>query len=524
MRHYGTTVNRSWLLLLALLAATLACSRGDVPMDSAIGSGGLPESTASTLSEETAEALLPTVTDTPAVTPTPFEIQPLATPTFPPTATVEATEVVGTLLYEAQPGDSLRAVAVRFGVLPEDISSPDSLPEDGSLLNPGHILIIPNRVSASGLDEKLLPDSEVVFSPHAAEFDVIAFAELQGGYLTEYREYISDGWHSGPEIVELAARDNSVNPRLLLALLEYQAGWVTDPSVPYGNGFNYPMGELNPQIPGLYRQLSWLSNELGNGYYGWRSGALTELEFGDGTRVRLAPDLNAATVALQYYFALISEDIDEWHAHLAEDGFMSLYRSFFGDPWGYEYLLFEPGVEQPELILPFEPNRIWALTGGPHGAWERESAWAALDFAPGSMESGCVDSDAWVVASAPGLVVRSANGAVVLDLDGDGREQTGWTLLYLHIATAGRVEEGTYLDVGDRIGHPSCEGGIATGTHLHIARKYNGEWILADGPLPFNLGGWIAHAGTEPYQGALIKGEDIVYASPYATQETLIVR
>jgi len=524
MRPSRTSIQPVLSVFLAVTAATLACSRGDVPMESSPGSGGVPEATQLSMQPDVTEVPLPTPGNTPIVTPTPFEIQPLATPTFPPTATVEATEVVGTVLYEAQPGDALRAVAVRFGVLPEDITSPDPLPDEEALLDPGHILIIPNRVSEPTLSEKLLPDSEVVFSPHAAEFDVIAFAEEQGGYLTQYREYIGDGWHSGPEVVELAARDNSVNPRLLLALLEYVSGWVTDPTAPYGNAFNYPMGAVNPQIPGLYRQLSWLSNELGNGYYGWRAGSMTDIQLGDGTRVRLAPDSNAATVALQYYFSLDSEDIVAWTAHLAQDGFMQVYRSFFGDPWSFEYLLYEPGVEQPELILPFESNRIWALTGGPHGAWERESAWAALDFAPGSMESGCVASDAWVVASAPGLVVRSSRGAVVLDLDGDGREQTGWTLLYLHIATSGRVEEGTYLDVGDRIGHPSCEGGIATGTHLHIARKYNGEWILADGPLPFNLSGWIAHAGAEPYQGALIKGEEIVYASPYATQETLIVR
>ena len=38
------------------------------------------------------------------------------------------------------------------------------------------------------------------------------------------------------------------------------------------------------------------------------------------------------------------------------------------------------------------------------------------------------------------------------------------------------------------------EGGHVTGTHVHIARKYNGEWIPADG-LAFNLEGWVAHDG-----------------------------
>jgi murein DD-endopeptidase MepM/ murein hydrolase activator NlpD len=135
-----------------------------------------------------------------------------------------------------------------------------------------------------------------------------------------------------------------------------------------------------------------------------------------------------------------------------------------------------------------------------------------------------VVSEDWVTASAPGIVVRSEDGTVVLDLDGDGREQSGWALLYLHIAEQGRVEAGVFVEQGDLIGHPSCEGGIATGTHVHIARKYNGEWILADGPIPFELSGWVTHAGTKRYQGVLVKDGEEVIACPCASYQTLISR
>ncbi|RLT53418.1 MAG: hypothetical protein DWI67_03800 [Chloroflexi bacterium] len=39
---------------------------------------------------------------------------------------------------------------------------------------------------------------------------------------------------------------------------------------------------------------------------------------------------------------------------------------------------------------------------------------------------------------------------------------------------------------------------------MHLARKYNGEWIAADGPLPFELGGWRAVTGAKKYQGQLL--------------------
>jgi hypothetical protein len=121
-------------------------------------------------------------------------------------------------------------------------------------------------------------------------------------------------------------------------------------------------------------------------------------------------------------------------------------------------------------------------------------------------------------------VVRSGYNVVVLDLDGDGFEQTGWTVLYLHLADEGRVPAGARVEVDERLGHPSCERGKSTGTHVHIARKYNGEWIAADGPLPFVLSGWEVEMGERNYEGKLVKGDQVVAANPLGTQTTIIVR
>jgi len=108
-------------------------------------------------------------------------------------------------------------------------------------------------------------------------------------------------------------------------------------------------------------------------------------------------------------------------------------------------------------------------------------------------------------AVADGVIARSEYGVVILDLDGDGDERTGWDILYLHVATRDRITIGSHVQTGDPIGHPSCEGGTSTGTHIHIARKYNGEWVPADGPLAFNLEGWLAGRGNQAYAGTLTK-------------------
>ena len=528
--------------ILAFIAslglAALACTRSDVPAPEIIGlaaEAAAPDlapdpddlaavadpAEAAVEPENTAEP--PAAMAEPTAAPTEaIEPVPLVSPTYPPTPTLAVENSTETILYRARAGDVLRSVALRFGVLPSDIVSDTQLPPENELLVPGQILFVPRRLGSTGPADELIPDSELVYSPHAVGFDIYAFVEAQGGYLSQYEEIVGKRSVSGAEVVALAARDHSVNPRLLLALIEYHSGWVKDPTKPSANELKYPIGYEAPDARGLYRQLTWLANELGTGFYGWRAGTLTEIIFPDNSIVRLAPDLNAGTVGLQYYFSLRGAG-RSWAEALSPAGVIETYQQLFGDPFDYTHPLYEAGLDQPELILPFFKGRIWALTGGPHGAWERESAWAALDFAPSSLETGCAVSDDWVLAAAPGVVARTGEGVVVLDLDGDGEEQTGWNLLYLHVSNQ-QVQEGDFVETGDLIGRPSCEGGKASGTHLHFARKYNGEWILADGPLPFNLSGWVAQAGLEPYQGALIRGDEVVLACTCASRETNISR
>lgn len=470
----------------------------------------LPLATATPLPESAA-------TDLPLILPTP------ATPTATPEVSVVDTSPI---LYYAQAADTLQVVAIRFGVQPAEIASVDPIPASG-FLNPGQLLVIPRRLGNTTSSKHLLPDSEVVYSPSAIGFDAAEFARQAGGFLHSYREWHrSTGLKSGGEIIMRVAIENSINPRLLLALLEYHSGWVTGQPATQTDR-DYPLGKVDLKEQGLYNQLVWTVNQLSIGYYAYREGRLTEIRFSDGVKMRLAPDLNAGTAALQYYFAQLYRGQEWLDALNPEVGFPALYASLLGNPWERASRvepLFPPGLSQPPLTLPFGRNWTWAFTGGPHGAWERDGAYAALDFAPGSNQSGCVESRAWVVAAAAGLVVRTGPGLVVLDLDGDGYEQTGWVLVYLHVATEDRIPLGEWVAAGDPLGHPSCEGGFATGTHLHIARKYNGEWVPADGPLPFNLGGWIAHYGGLAYYGTLTRDGKTVTSCTCSNAESFITR
>ncbi|MCK7520546.1 MAG: hypothetical protein MZV64_24045 [Ignavibacteriales bacterium] len=120
---------------------------------------------------------------------------------------------------------------------------------------------------------------------------------------------------------------------------------------------------------------------------------------------------------------------------------------------------------------------------------------------------GCRPVTCGSTAVADGYIVRAEDGAVIQDLDNDGYEQTGWTVLYYaHRFEWTRRERGRMSTPVTRIGHPSCEGGVSNATHLHIARRYNGEWIPADGPLPFIMDGWVSSGEGIYYDGYLTRG------------------
>lgn len=525
----------SWMVLVSLLAGCAASGGYWIPPSSISTSTplllpsptGLQGASPSLAPTGTLQAPSPP-TDNPglpaAETPTTVFVPPtLALPTLTPEISVVNTSPI---LYYAQAADTLPVVAVRFGVLPSEIGSSETIPTSG-FINPGQLLIIPRRLSNFTSSTKLIPDSEVVFSPSAISFDAVGYARQAGGYLAAFEEWHkSVGTQSGAEIVLRVGLENSINPRLLMALLEYHGGWVFGQPAS-AQQRDYPLGKALPTEKGLYNQLIWTVNQLSVGYYAYREGRLTEIRFSDGVKTRLAPDLNAGTAALQYYFAQLYSGQQWLDALNQETGFPALHAAMFGDPWARAQTvepLFPSGISQPPLTLPFGRNWTWAFTGGPHGAWEHDGAYAALDFAPGANTSGCVESKAWVVASAAGLVVRTGPGLVVVDLDGDGHEQTGWVLIYLHVATEDRIPLGSWVAAGDPLGHASCEGGFATGTHLHFARKYNGEWVPADGPLPFDLGGWIAHYGGAAYKGTLTRAGATVTACVCSNAASFITR
>ncbi len=468
----------------------------------------------STLSPATIEAVATAVAQ-PSLVPPPG-------PSAPPSPPVEDGAFYH---YTTQSGDSLPALAQRFDVPEASILSPQPLPPNG-FIDPGLTLTIPN-VGFSKLHHGFsLPDSEVVNSPTSLDFDIAAFVAQANGPLSSYQERVLKEILTGAQIVERVALESSINPRLLLAWIELRSGWVSG-SRPAPRNERYPIGFAISNWEGLYKELVISATHLNAGYYGWRAGSLVEDVLPKGERVRLAPELNAGAAALGNLLARLY-DQPQWAAAMnGPDSLPAVYADLFGDPWERAARLgpiLPPGLSQPPLNLPITSGERWSFTGGPHASWKTGSPLGAIDLAPVTGEGRCIVSRAWALAPAAGVIARSARNVVTVDVDGDGFEQTGWVILFLHLADSERISAGVRVQADDRLGHPSCEGGVVTGTHMHIARKYNGEWLPAGPPLPMNLGGWVVYPGPKIYQGEMRNGEQSAVASPVGPRTSIIVR
>jgi LysM repeat protein len=302
-----------------------------------------------------------------------------------------------------QPGDTLGAIAERFGISLTALQARNPS-VDATRLEIGQRVEIPAPDSEQpGPSFKVIPDSELVYGPGAMDFDVEGFVESQGGYLADYEQVVDGRSRTGSEVVKLVSLRYSVNPRILLTALEYVGGWVTNPS-PSGFRQGFPIVYLSGR-DGLYRQLTWAANELNRGYYVWRAGGSDYFTFSDGSAVRAGPGINAGTAAVQSLMAqLLSRTA--WEAAVGEGGLFATYESFFGYPFDWATSrscrptsrspscvclskTVEPGTSRAARMAPGTPARP-----GPQSTSRPEAS------------LGCSSSSDWVVASA-GLIVRS---------------------------------------------------------------------------------------------------------------------
>ncbi|HEY3473086.1 MAG TPA: LysM domain-containing protein, partial [Anaerolineales bacterium] len=259
-------------------------------------------------------------------------ITPLAPTPVPAPTSGRPSYAPGELVdYTAQNGDTLPALAARFNTTVEEIMAANPIiPVDATTMPPGFPMKIPiYYLPLWGTAYQSIPDHAFVNGPAQIGFSTSAFVAGTSGWLKNYRVWAGEKNRTGAEAVDYIAQNYSISPQLLLALLEYQSGALTQPAMPGGK---YMLGfrRVNYETP--YLQLIIAANTLNNGYYNSRAGRLTEFELLDGSLFRPDPWQNAGSVALQYYFSRLYQG-ERYFASIGPEGLAQVFQTFFGDPW-----------------------------------------------------------------------------------------------------------------------------------------------------------------------------------------------
>lgn len=147
--------------------------------------------------------------------------------------------------------------------------------------------------------------SDPLFDPRRLSYahnfnhpEIQAFLEARGSPLASARFQVGDQSHSFSEVLVGLSSLYSLNPRLLLALLDLQSGLVSSRSatpeqLAWAMGYRGDQGGRR----GLYNQLRWAARELRwaiRDYTIHGPGALPPLTFADGSRQEVAADLPSA--------------------------------------------------------------------------------------------------------------------------------------------------------------------------------------------------------------------------------------
>ena len=281
-----------------------------------------------------------TVRTTPQPMPTSIPVKRDA-PTPDPTRVVDDQ---GTELYIVQDGDSFAGIAAEFGTTPEEIAQTNGL-TTLDMIHPGDPLNVPLKIGQVGPNAKLIPDSELIYGPDTITFDLAAYINRTNGYLKNYTEEVDGSTLTGAQIVQRVAQEFSVNPRLLLALLEYRGQWLSNPT-PNADQQAYPLGYRYPGYQGLHLQLGRTANRLNDGYYGWKGRGARTVRLQDFSRARIASGLNAGTVGVQTLLAADST-YEHWLEAAGPDGFITTYWQLFGDPFQYRATVLPADLQQP---------------------------------------------------------------------------------------------------------------------------------------------------------------------------------
>jgi len=255
--------------------------------------------------------------------------------------------------YVAQSGDNLDLLSLRFGTTPSEIlfSNPE-IPKDITTLPPGYPMKMPiYYIPFWGPSYQIIPDAAFVYGPDLLDFDLHVFLDSTNGWFKHYGAFIQEKYRNAAGIIKYYAENYSLNPKLLLALVEYQTGALSNPERDPSQESTF-LGFENYHSS-VELQISYAADLLNDGFYRYFNGELTSLVLENGIIENIDPWQNSATVALHYYFSQVYQG-EAYKKAIGPDGFAKTFKDLFGDPWQRNLTVLPGSLTQPQFILPLK--------------------------------------------------------------------------------------------------------------------------------------------------------------------------
>jgi Concanavalin A-like lectin/glucanases superfamily/Dockerin type I domain len=389
----------------------------------------------------------------------------------------------------ANPTDILAAIGLRGLSLGDllALAGPRLSPPTGSPLD----RLWPSRVLQVELLVPPVSNGQFVWGPNVGSFDPRAFLRGKGSPLADHGDDVA-----------LWASYSSVNPKLLLATLEYRYGLIG----------RLPPGASAGEIRGLIGDTAvTMATAYYEHLYAWgeRRPSSSPPPAGpptvvleDGTTAVIDSEATSGSYGLAVALAA-SSNAGEFVAALTPTDLRSFGRVFgslFPDVDLQSTANDVTPTDLPAATLlqfPFPLGATWRF-GGPH-SWNGDGTppFSSMDFFSGN--SSCsAPAYLYSVSAASGAATRMGGYTCWMEID----HGAGWTTSYYHLRNmglSGGVERNAALGT---IACEVCAGGFATGPHVHFSLKYNGAYVSLEG---IRLSGWTVHVGSVPYNSGSIE-------------------
>ncbi len=325
--------------------------------------------------------------------------------------------------------------------------------------------------------------STIAGSP--APGSVQSFLDRQPGALKRHR----DGKYTAAQAIEGYAAYYSLNPHILLALLELDSHLLSEPK-PATAVLNRPFGMSGPL--GFVAQIDWATREIRAGFGPYTADPV--VQFSDGTTATISRKQDPSLVAVQRFLAA-GHTQAEWKS--LADGYLPLFQRYFGD---------EPLAPTPTAT----PTVSSGFLGLPWAAGARMIHSSYFDHVYPTVDQGSDGNDFMlnylghsnlsynthdghdfyfpdqpigtpIIAAAPGMAYAFStpgNGVVIRH----GGALAGYETVYWHLdqfdakfQDAVDAQVGVPVAAGDVLGTSGKSGFTDGGAHLHFEVRHNGR-------------------------------------------------